>query len=131
MNAKRAFGACPRSREFWAENPDIWPVSSLTLGGESYTKAELVTLLEAPTEADASMVLAHEYITARINQAHGTSTLGNEGLFAEAENLLREAGTRLPQGVDPSSPTGSAMLAIASELARFNRGELSRGCTPS
>src|SRR5205823_3269284 len=31
---------CPKTKGFWKNNPDAWPVASLTLGTQSYSKTE-------------------------------------------------------------------------------------------
>ena len=39
---------CPQGMGFWKTHPELWPVSSLTLGRQAYAQAELLTLLTAP-----------------------------------------------------------------------------------
>jgi YVTN family beta-propeller protein len=56
----RAFGvaitpvkfACPLGQGLWKNHPDTWPVTSLTLGSQSYTQAELLTLFDTPPRGD-------------------------------------------------------------------------------
>src|SRR5262249_50460875 len=38
--------ACPLGQGFWKNHPDTWPVTSLTLGSQTYTQAELLALFD-------------------------------------------------------------------------------------
>ena len=40
---------CPQTQGYWKNNPDAWPVNSLTLGSQTYTKTELLTILTTAT----------------------------------------------------------------------------------
>ena len=52
-----------------------WPVNSLMLGSQTYSKAELLTILRtrvgAGPKADASLILADQLIAAKLNIANG------------------------------------------------------------
>jgi len=39
---------CPQPLGYWKNNPDAWPVNSLTLGSQSYLKTELLIILNTP-----------------------------------------------------------------------------------
>jgi hypothetical protein len=40
--------ACPLSQGFWKTHSEVWPVTSLTLGSQTYTQTELLTILNTP-----------------------------------------------------------------------------------
>jgi hypothetical protein len=40
--------AYPLGQGFWKNHPDAWPVTSLTLGSQTYTQADLLTLFDTP-----------------------------------------------------------------------------------
>src|SRR5262245_5102977 len=61
---------CPGGQGFW-KNIATWPVTTLVLGGQSYTQAELIILFNTPVEGDASINLAHQLIAAKLNLANG------------------------------------------------------------
>jgi hypothetical protein len=63
---------CPLGQGFWKNHPVAWPVSSLTLGSQRYTQVELLTILDTPVRGDASLILAHQLIAAKLNIAGGT-----------------------------------------------------------
>src|SRR5207248_5902008 len=53
---------CPLGQGFWKNHPGAWPVTSLTLGRQSYTQAALLALFDTPPRGDASVILAHQLI---------------------------------------------------------------------
>ena len=58
-------GLCAYNETFWKANPSKWPVTTLTLGGKSYTQAELIAILGMATNSyDDSVALARELIAA-------------------------------------------------------------------
>jgi hypothetical protein len=57
---------------FWENHPNAWPVSSLTLGRQTYTQAELLAILRTPVRGDASLILTYQLIAAKLNSAGGT-----------------------------------------------------------
>ena len=63
--------ACPQPQGYWKNNPNAWPVESLTLGGQTYNKTDLLNILGTPigkgTKADASLILADQLIAAKLN----------------------------------------------------------------
>jgi hypothetical protein len=64
----------PLGQEFWKNNPDAWPVTSLDLGGQAYSAAELLNILNTPVGrrggADASLILAHQLISTKLSMAN-------------------------------------------------------------
>ena len=65
-------GVCPLSQGYWKNHPNAWPVNSLMLGSQTYTKAELLAILNTPGGGDASMILAVQLIAAKLNIAAGS-----------------------------------------------------------
>lgn len=116
--------SCPNSQGYWQTHPDLWPVSSLTLGSESYTKAELLALLNSPTRGDASLVLAQQLIAALLNLANGSDPAPVSGTITHAQGLLSAFAGKLGYGVNPSTPAGQAMVADATVLNEYNKGLL-------
>ena len=122
---------CPRATRFWKNHPGLWPVSSLTLGSQTYTQAELLTILNAPRAsslADASLILADQLIAAKLNMANGSNPAPIASTIADADNLLSGFAGKLPYHVNPTSPIGRAMLSDANVLAQYNSGALTPAC---
>jgi uncharacterized delta-60 repeat protein len=121
---------CPKSQGHWKNNPSIWPVNSLTLGSQSYTKAELLAILNASTQTDASLILARQLIAAKLNIANGSDPAPVNSTVAHADGLLSGFGGKLPYKVRPSSVIGQAMTADGSVLNNYNNALLTPGCNP-
>jgi hypothetical protein len=122
---------CPHDQGFWRNNTGAWPVASLTLGRQAYTQAELLALLDTPPRGDASVILAHQLITAKLNIANGSNSAPISSTIADADNLLSQFGmSRLPYSIRTSSAIGQQMVNDANVLDRYNNGDLTPDCTP-
>lgn len=125
---------CPLSLTHWRKNPALWPVDTLTLGSQSYDQAELLTIMNtrirAGGEADASLILAHQLIAARLNLANGSDPAPVSGTIDDADALLSSFPGKLPYGVERSSQSGREMFKDAAVLNDYNHGDLTSGCGP-
>jgi uncharacterized delta-60 repeat protein len=121
---------CPLSHGHWKNNPNIWPVNSLMLGSQSYTKAEMLALLNGSTQTDASLILARQLIAAKLNVANGSDPTPVASTITHADGLLAGFSGKLPYKVKSSSATGQAMTADAGVLTNYNNGLLTPGCAP-
>jgi hypothetical protein len=126
-------GKCPLSQGFWKTHPGAWPVTSLTLGSQTYTQAELLAILNTPTGgsggADASVILADQLIAAKLNIANGSDATPISSTIADADALLSGFAGKLPYHVKPSSAIGQQMVGDASTLEGYNTDQLTPGCT--
>ena len=109
---------------FWKTHPAQWPVTSLTLGSQTYTQAELLTLLTTPVGGDASLILAEQLIAAKLNIANGADPTPISSTIADADSLLSGFAGKLPYNVRPNSDSGHTMIHDASVLAQYNGGAL-------
>jgi len=119
---------CPLSHGFWKNHAGKWPVDSLTLGDETYTRADLLTLLGAPSRGDASVILARQLIAAKLNVANGSDPAPVQQTILDADAVLAPVAGRLPYGIPPSSATGRTMTALAGILDDYNNGRLTPDC---
>jgi hypothetical protein len=107
-------------------------VTSLILGGKTYTKAQLLTILNTSVgtgkNADASLILADQLIAALLNIAHGSDPTPIAATITDAN--LRLTGCMIPCGVKSSSTLGQQMIVDATLLEQYNRGLLTLGCGP-
>ena len=122
---------CPLTQGFWKTHPKAWPVTSLIIGGQTYTKAQLLTILDTPPAGgDASLILAHQLIAALLNIANGSDPTPISATIADAQSLL--IGCNLNSGpgcgVDASSTLGQKMVADANVLDSYNEGQLTPTC---
>ena len=124
-----AAGGVPcRTQGYWKNHPSAWPVASLTLGAATYTQAQLLTVLGTSTRGDASLILAHQLIAAKLNVAAGSNPAAAASTISTADSLLSAFSGSLPYGVKPSSTAGQAMVAAASLLDDYNNGRLTPSC---
>src|SRR5262249_9423354 len=65
-------GVCPLTQGYWKNHPNAWPVTTLMLGGQTYSQAELLTILNTPVGGDASLSLADQLIATKLNIAAGS-----------------------------------------------------------
>ena len=121
-----ARGPCPLTQGFWKNHPSAWPVTTLTLGGTSYTQVQLLAILNTPVHGDASLNLAHQLIATLLSIAHGSDATPIASTVAHAQTLL--TGCAIPCGVRASSTLGQQMTADASLLDAYNNGQLTPGC---
>ncbi len=120
---------CPHSQGYWKEHDELWPVSSLTLGSQTYTKAELLALLNRSVNGDASITLAKQLIAAKLNILKGAVSTPIAATITAADALLAARTGKLPYGLSSSSTTGSQMVSKAGKLEDFNTGDLTSGCS--
>ena len=92
------------------------------LGSQTYTQAELLTILNTPSTGDASLILAKQLIAAKLNIANGSDPAPISSTIAHAESLLSMFSGKLPYNVDPSTPIGRRMVRDANRLDRYNSG---------
>ena len=121
---------CPLTQGFWKTHPSAWPITSLTLGSQTYTQAELLALFETSPRGDASLILAQQLIAAKLNIANGSDPTSINTRIADADSLLSGFAGKLPYGVTSSSATGRVMLNDATVLDGYNNGQLTPVCNP-
>jgi photosystem II stability/assembly factor-like uncharacterized protein len=114
---------CPLSHLFWKTHPNAWPVISLTLGSQTYTQAQLLTILNPLVTDDASVILADQLIAAKLNLANGALPNPISTTITDADHLLTGFPGKLPYNVSSSSATGQAMVNDAIVLHAYNNRE--------
>jgi hypothetical protein len=123
---------CPLRQAFWQSSLITWPVDSLTLGGQAYTRKGLLAILGASLDSgassDASLLLADELITAKLNLARGSEKSLIAGTISDADTLLSSFNSKLPYHVEATSTTGQTMSELANLLDRYNSGTMTPGC---
>jgi hypothetical protein len=99
---------CIFSQGFWKNHPTDWPVTSLTLGTVTYTKAQLLAILGTPAAGNGLISLAHQFIATLLNIANG----GDPTVVASS---VTAANAMIGSLVVP--PVGSGYLAPATTSA--------------
>lgn len=56
---------------YWKNHADAWPVDGLTIGGEFYTKAEIIDYMNMPVAGDKTLTLFKALVAAMLNDING------------------------------------------------------------
>jgi hypothetical protein len=118
---------CPRGQGFW-KNTAQWGVVELVIGSQTYSQAELLILFNTPPAGDASLILAHQLIAAKLNVLNGYDATVAAGLITQADTFLSTQTGRLPYNIAPSSDAGQTMVNLGGVLESYNSGILTVGC---
>lgn len=120
---------CPLSQGYWKNHAALWPETSLVLGNQNYSQPELLAILGASSNGDASLILAKQLIAAKLNIFNFSDPTPASAAIANADGLLSGFAGKLPYHVNTTSPTGQAMLGDATTLDHYNNALLTPGCT--
>jgi len=121
---------CSLTQGFWKNHEEVWPVEELILGGNTYTKLELLVILGTSPRGDATYILIHQLIAARLNVAGGADPTAIADTLVAADAWLAAN----PLGSKPKGAARDAGVALASLLDDYNNGVTGPGhcgSTPS
>ena len=90
----------------------------------------MLAILNIPANADASLILAKQLITAKLNVANGSDPAPVSNAISSGDSLFTGFNGKLPFKVKPSSATGQAMTATGGVLESYNSGLMTQGCAP-
>ncbi|MCK6592645.1 MAG: hypothetical protein L6Q76_34245 [Polyangiaceae bacterium] len=103
----------------------------LALGGVIYSHADAMAILQTPSNGDASLILAHQLIAAKLNILVNSASDGAvSSAIADADAWLAanaDADGSLPFGVSPASAEGAEATALATTLDQYNNGLIGPG----
>jgi hypothetical protein len=98
---------CPKLKGDWKNNPNAWPANAtpMLLGTQSYTKNQLLVILNTAVgtgpKADASLILAHQLIAAKLNIANGAQPPASvTANISSADALI--GGNTIPMKIKPN-----------------------------
>jgi hypothetical protein len=118
---------CPVGQGYWKNTP-TWPLVQLTLGSQNYTQVEVLIILNTPPQGDASLILAHQLIAAKLNAANGRDTTVVAGVIEQGDAVLAGFTGRLPYNVPPPDAAGQTLVNLSTILTSYNEGQLTLGC---
>jgi uncharacterized protein (TIGR02145 family) len=116
---------CPNSFGYWKNHSDRWPnVFPMMLGTlNGYDKDKLMKILHTPVRGDASIILAYQLISAKLNVANNSKfPVEIQKAITNADNLI--GSSSIPAKVRPNSNTGHKMILLAGLLDLYNNGRL-------
>jgi hypothetical protein len=103
----------PRTIGYWKNHPEAWPVTSMTICGNTLNQTELISILDTPTRGDVTISMAKQLIAARLNVAGGNSC----PLTSDAEAWLCSHG-----GIGASRKQWDGGESLKNALDDFNNG---------
>jgi hypothetical protein len=118
-------GGCTYTQGYWKTHAEAWPVTSLTLGAESYTAAELLAVFDTAVKGDASLTLADQLIAAKLNIENGADDSAVAVTIQNADAWLSTFSGKLPYKVKAKDAGDAIVWATA--LDDFNNGETGPG----
>ena len=110
---------CTYTQGYWKNHSSAWPVSSLTLGTVTYTKAQLLQILGQPVVGNGLISLAHQLIATKLNIAGGASPSTVASTVAAADALI---GARVVPSVGSGSLAPSLTDGLTQVLDDYNNG---------
>jgi hypothetical protein len=108
-------GGCHFTPGYWKNHPDAWPVMELTVGCTTYNQAQLLVILDKPVRGDATIILAHHLIAAKLNVLSGADDSINSEIMA-GDMMLCTYGLYS----NPPDPIRSEILGIKNALCAYN-----------
>lgn len=121
---------CTLTQGYWKNHPGAWPTDALTIGGVTYSKAQLLKLFATAPQGDTSLILGHQLIAALLNGASGANAPAEvASALNDAEAWMtanKDADGTLPYGVK-SGAAAAAAVALSETLASFNEGGIGPG----
>jgi hypothetical protein len=115
---------CTLTQGYWKNHASKWPVTSLSLGNTSYTRAQLLAIFNMPTSGNGLVSMSHQLIAAKLNLAAGAAPAGIADIVSQADALI---------GALVVPPHGQGFLstgltaALNDALAAFNEGAVGPG----
>ena len=130
LNAATGCIECPLSQGYWKNHSSAWPASALPMmlgTSNTYTKQQLLTILNTPVKGDASLILAHQLIAAKLNIAAGAiAPAPVPATIIAADAAI--GSSLIPMNIKSSTSLGKTMTSLASTLDSYNNGKLNPGC---
>jgi len=122
--------SCPLSQGYWKNHEELWPASALPMmlgTTNAYNKTSLLALLNRSPRGDASIILAHQLIAAKLNVANGSPVPSNvQEAIDDADAAIGSAS--LPMNVRSNTTLGYAMTYLAGVLDDYNNGYYTQDC---
>jgi len=125
-------GGCTYTQGYWkshgpiplGNNSNEWPVTSLTLGGTTYSDLELLSILNKSGAGNGLITLAHQLIAAKLNVASGADDSAIAATIAAADALI---GARIVPPVGSDSLSNSSTSSLIAALTSYNEGATGPG----
>jgi hypothetical protein len=110
---------------FWKNHPEAWPVSSITIGGVTFTRDQAIKIMNKPVKGDMTLQLFDQLVAAKLNVLVGndSSCISADIAAADAWLAVYPVGSK----VKASSPAWALISDTQTRLDQYNNGLL---CAP-
>lgn len=116
---------CIHSQGYWKNHSSEWPVNSLTLGSVSYTKAQLLSILNTAAGGNGLIILAKQLIAAKLNILNGGDPAPIQSWVAAADAMI---GSLVVPPVGSGFLSPSSVNSIKNKLDDYNTGKTYAEC---
>ncbi|KAL4451425.1 hypothetical protein ABPG77_009497 [Micractinium sp. CCAP 211/92] len=118
------YPGCTFTQGYWKNHPEAWPVSSLKLGTVSYTKTQLLQILNTDVNGNGLISLAYQLIAAKLNNLQ---TGPNKPTVPQSiTNAINAADALIGSKKIPPIGTDSVPTAqtspLVDQLTNYNQG---------
>ena len=103
----------PHTIGFWMNHPEVWPVSSMVICGNSLNQSELLSVLGTSPRGDVTIIMARQLIASRLGVGSGNSC----PLTVDAEAWLCSHG-----GIGASRKKWDGGEPLKNALDQWNNG---------
>lgn len=114
---------CTYTQGYWKNHPESWPVDTLILGMVTYNQGDLLAIFNTPPKGDASVILAHQIIAAKLNSLNGASGSAVASTISAADSWLGI----YPVGSNPGGQAREDGITMAGMLDQYNNGVIGPG----
>jgi hypothetical protein len=111
---------------YWMNHPEAWPVEEITIGGVTYSKADAIANMFAPSRGDQTYNMFMHLVAAKLNVLSGTDSSCIADTIAAADQWM----TDYPLGSNVRGNNGAWNVGepLKNTLDAYNNGLL---CAPS
>jgi hypothetical protein len=111
---------------YWKNHPEAWPVSSVTVAGVTYTKAQAIAILGSPVTKDKTYTMFSSLVPAMLNVAIDNDNTCVNDAIAAAQSWMGNYGP-VGSGVAASSYAWKIGEPLHRQMDNYNNGML---CAP-
>lgn len=122
--ATRGGQNCTFTIGYWKNHAAVWPTAPLTLGSRSYTKPQLLAILQQPVQGNGLVSLAKQAIATKLNTANGASDGDVAAALTFADFLI---GSKLVPPVGSATLDPGVSSSTTQTLDDFNNGVIGPG----
>ncbi len=125
---------CTFTQGYWKNHEEAWPPSCtpMTLGGNVYTKPQLLQILGQPVQGNGAISLAHQLIATKLNICMGADPSAVAACVTNADALLSACGALTVPPIGTCNIAPATTSATTQCLDDYNNGITGPGhCPPT